>query len=126
MTEILASAAIISVLMSGALQPMYEDTSPEPIVLEMEATAYCTGSITASGKTVREGYCSMARQYMGMTAVIYDAETMEYIGTYEIEDTGGDSRIKQGKVVDIYNPSYDWCIDFGRKKVKAYIYEADG
>lgn len=116
MIELLASALVTAAL----------NTTPKYEKLNIEATAYCYGEITASGKQVREGHCAMARKYMGKTAVVYDEETMECLGIYEVEDTGGDSRIKNGECIDIYNPSYDWCIEFGRRKVTVYLYDAVG
>lgn len=106
-------AATISVL----------DAQPKP--MHIEATAYCYGTTTATGKNVREGYAAMAPEYIGKTAVVY-TEDMEFVGIYEIEDTGSDNRIKNGTCIDIYNQSYDWCIKFGRKKVNVFIYDAVG
>ena len=48
------------------------------------------------------------------------------IGTYEIEDTGGDERIKNGNCIDIFMDSRDECINFGRKQVLVYLIEAKG
>ena len=48
------------------------------------------------------------------------------IGTYEIEDTGGDERIVNGNCIDIYIPDYDAAIEFGRKDVVVYLIEAKG
>lgn len=97
--------------------------------LHIEATAYCYGTTTASGKPVREGYAAMAKGYIGKTAIVYedfDGKPGDLIGIYEIEDTGGDERIKEGRCIDIYIPDYDSCIEFGRQNVIVFIIDAKG
>lgn len=103
---------------------------PDAIRLDIEATAYCYGTTTCTGKPVRVGYAAMAKEYIGMTAVVYEAdengEPLDYIGIYEIEDTGGDYRIKNGTCIDIYVPDYSEAISFGRKDVVVYLFDAKG
>ena len=109
-----------------------EEFNPYPgsIVKYIEATAYCYGTTTCTGKQVREGYAAMSKRYLGMTAVVYEldaeGEPFNYIGTYEIEDTGGDERIKNGNCIDIYIPDHDAAVQFGRKQVVVYLIEAKG
>ena len=43
-----------------------------------------------------------------------------YLGTYNVEDTGGNS-IRSGKVVDIWMPTRDECLQFGRRNVVVYL-----
>ena len=103
---------------------------PDAIEKHIEATAYCYGTTTCTGKPVREGYAAMSKKYLGMTAVVYaedeNGNPLDYIGTYEIEDTGGDYRIKNGNCIDIYIPDYDKAVEFGRQKVVVYLIEAKG
>ena len=103
---------------------------PDAIEKHIEATAYCYGTTTCTGKKVREGYAAMSKNYIGMTAIVYtedeNGQALDYIGTYEIEDTGGDYRIKNGSCIDIYIPDYDKCIEFGRQKVVVYLMDAKG
>lgn len=107
----------------------FYETEYEPfedaIKLDIEATAYCYGTTTASGKQVREGMAAMAKEYIGKTAIVYTKD-FELIGIYEIEDTGGDYRIKEGKCIDIYIPSYEEAIQFGRQDVTVYLFDAKG
>ena len=77
----------------------------EPILIKAHATAYCLEGHTASGIEVREGICAMSdSSLIGMTAVVYqrlpDGEIGDYIGTYEIEDTGC-----AANVIDV------WCTE---------------
>lgn len=124
MISLLASIMVTSAL-HGLPQPTYEDNSATPIILECESTAYCYGETTCTGKRVREGYAAMAKKYVGMTALVYTTD-MELVGIYEIEDTGGDERIKKGECIDIYMPSYDDCMEYGRRNVIVYLYDAQG
>jgi len=109
-----------------------EITNPYPGSIEkhIEATAYCYGTTTCTGKPVREGIAAMSKRYLGMTAHVYtedeNGQALDYIGTYEIEDTGGDERIKNGNCIDIYIPDHDACIEFGRQKVVVFLIEAKG
>lgn len=103
---------------------------PDAIEKHIEATAYCYGTTTCTGKPVREGIAAMSKRYLGMTAHVYtedeNGQALDYIGTYEIEDTGGDERIKNGNCIDIYIPDHDACIEFGRQKVVVFLIEAKG
>lgn len=67
----------------------------------------------------------MAKEYMGKTAIVY-SEDFELIGIYEVEDTGGDDRIKNGQCIDIYIPSHEEAIQFGRQNVIVYLLDAKG
>lgn len=90
-----------------------------PVFQQMECTAYCDGYKCADGTLVRVGVCSTQRKNWGKKAIIYQNKNGKLgrcIGVYECHDTGG-RRIKAGEVIDIYNPSYDWCMNFGSRKV---------
>lgn len=102
--------------------------------LPMEATAYCYGEITADGSRVREGICVAKKSWIGLTAMVYLDEEKEdgthgpgeFLGYYEIKDTGGNELIRNGQAIDIYNPSAEWCREFGRKKVWVVLREGKG
>lgn len=104
----------------------------EPFETDMIATAYCTGEITASGEPVREGICAVAREYMGLTALVWtiddNGKPKDFIGYFECLDTGygretgeGQSKIfpdktkgtiEAGQCIDIYYDNIDKCYDF--------------
>lgn len=110
-------------------QAYEEDKWEEPQYFEIEATAYCDGTTRCDGKPVRTGICAGKKEWYGKVIALYENKNGnpgEFLGYYECLDTGGDSRIKEGKCVDIYNPSKEWCINFGRKKVLAVIIEGKG
>lgn len=95
------------------------------IYLPMTATAYCIDGTTATGTHTRKGICAGKREWFGKTAVVYsdnDGEIGNLIGIYKVEDTGG-KPIRNGQILDIWMPTYDECIQFGRKKVHVYILE---
>ena len=93
---------------------------------EMEATAYCDIGRYYDETVPREGItCAAAKEYIGKTFVVYD-ENWTLIGIYECHDTGGDDRIKNGTVVDLYMNEEEDCWKFGRKKVYVQIVDAKG
>ena len=120
-------AEVLGVDSGTDFEPGFYEYEPysDAIRLDIEATAYCYGTTTASGKQVREGIAAMAKEYMGKTAIVY-SEDFELIGIYEVEDTGGDDRIKNGQCIDIYIPSHEEAIQFGRQNVIVYLLDAKG
>ena len=95
----------------------------------MESTAYCHGEITATGDKVREGIAAARKEWRGLTAVLYEdnnGSVGELIGIYEILDTGGDERIKNGTCIDVYLPDYQKAKEYGRKNVWVQLVEAKG
>ena len=49
-----------------------------------------------------------------------DGKQGSFLGTYEVADTGGKS-IRTGSVVDIWMPTRDECMQFGRRNVIVYL-----
>lgn len=101
-------------------------TLPIDELRAIEATAYCVTGTCADGTWTEEGVtAAMAKKYIGCIAYVWerteDGSIGDHIGVYEIHDTGGDYRIKNGTVIDIYIPSYDDAIQFGRKDVYVYL-----
>lgn len=82
-----------------------------------ELTAYCYGNKTATGTT------PTANRTIAVDPRIIPLGKKVYIegyGTYIAEDTGG---AVKGNIIDIYIPGYDNCIQFGRRKARAWIVE---
>lgn len=99
------------------------DVESNDTYLEMQATAYCIDGTTATGTHTRRGICAGKREWFGKTAVVYaddHGEIGDLIGIYKVEDTGG-STIRSGKVLDIWVPSHEEAIQFGRRKVHVYL-----
>ena len=55
-----------------------------------------------------------------------DGKPGEFLGWYEILDTGGNEGIRNGSVLDIWMPTYEECIQFGRKDVLVVFVEGVG
>lgn len=124
-------AVALSLLITTDVQAQEDVISHigKPVPLQMEATAYCKDGITASGKQTRTGICAMKKEWMGLTASVYedlDGGIGECLGIFEVEDTGGDERIKAGKCIDIYVGDYDKAVEFGRRKVIVFLTDAKG
>ena len=98
--------------------------------MTIEATAYCLPGTTASGCQTREGICAGKKEWLGLTAVVWtldeNGDYDEFLGFYDVLDTGSHKKIKNGECIDIYMPTYDECIKFGRKKVSVTLYDARG
>lgn len=80
-----------------------------------EATAYCITGTTASGThTTANRTIAVDPKVIPLGSKV----RIEGYGTYIAEDTGG---VVKGKIVDIYIPGYENCINFGRRKVNVYL-----
>lgn len=101
----------------------YDDVTFIP----MTATAYCKNGTTASGSHTRRGICASKPEWIGLTAMIYKdnhGELGEFLGYYEIKDTG--RSVRNGKVIDIWLPTESECKQFGKKKVLVVLVKGCG
>lgn len=131
--EIMLSISIATfAMLAGAAcyhQVLAADKPEVALVQPMEATAYCYGTTRCDGGAVRTGICAGKKDWYGKVAAIYlddNGSLGEFLGYFEILDTGGDDRIKNGTVLDIYIPDYDACIEFGRRKVIVLLVDGEG
>lgn len=100
-----------------------------PVQQQIEVTAYCYGTTRCDGGAVRIGICAGKKDWYGKVAAIYldnGGSPGEFLGYFEILDTGGDERIKNGTVLDIYIPDHDACIEFGRREVLVVLIDGEG
>ena len=96
--------------------------------IPMRASAYCIHGTTANGSHTHRGICAAKPEWIGLTAAIYlnnDGELGEFLGYYEVKDTGGDN-IRNGKVIDIWMETEDECFQFGNKKVFVVLVKGVG
>lgn len=111
----------------------------EPQLRMMRATAYPdTGRKTKSGTWPHYGTAGACKELIGKTAVIYQRlpgnEIGEFIGIFEIEDTGTTEGVVNGWVIDIWCPDVKECQEFMNRvyedgcggKVFVQVLEADG
>ena len=91
----------------------------------MVATAYCLNGTTATGTQTRSGIAASKREWFGKTVRVYwndGGQAGSLIGEYVIEDTGG-RPIRNGSVIDIWMPTKEECMQFGRRCVLVEVLE---
>lgn len=87
--------------------------------LAFSATAYCKGTTTASGATVRTGIAASDPALLPVGSVVsVTTDTAKYNGVYTIMDTGPKV---QGRLLDIYMWSCHEALAFGRKDVTVQV-----
>lgn len=89
-----------------------------------KATAYCTGTTTATGQKAMPGRVAVNPKQIpyGTKMYIVSADGKYVYGYCEASDTGGFAR-KGTATVDLFMRSYDACVQFGRRNVEIYILE---
>lgn len=115
------------ILHKNAIQTAADSIYIEPQL--MRITYYLpTGNKTADGTEPYYGICAAKKDWIGKVAIIYDLN-MRLIGFFEIRDTGGHTRIKEGKCIDLFMPT----IEDAKAFIKEYgdygyvqIIDADG
>jgi len=81
------------------------------------ATAYCLSGLTAAGVPTIRGIAAADPKVIPLGSMIHvDSPTMG--GVYQVLDTGA---LIKGKIIDIFIPSYDECLEFGRRAVKVKV-----
>lgn len=110
---------------SGVLTLANGDTVAFSAVKNMTATAYTAGQSgvdhhTATGAQVRTGTVAVDRRVIPLGTKMYIVTNKgSYVyGLSVAEDTG-----VRGNIVDLYMPTYEDCINFGRRGVTVYILE---
>jgi 3D (Asp-Asp-Asp) domain-containing protein len=87
--------------------------------LRFSATAYCKGSITASGVPPRTGIAAADADLLPVGSVIQvDTGEPRYSGVYTIMDTGP---AVKGRAIDVYMWSCYEALDFGRRPVQILV-----
>jgi 3D (Asp-Asp-Asp) domain-containing protein len=85
------------------------------------ATAYCTGSITASGIPVSKGIVAADPAVLPLGTRIRITRAAPYNGTYWVLDTGGAIRKRR---LDVYIPDCAAARQFGRRSVHVTVIPA--
>jgi len=86
-------------------------------VRSFEATAYSLKGITRSGTYVQRGVIAADPRILPLGSVV-QVTAGNYTGVYVVEDTGG---LIKGNIIDVWVPSYQEAIEFGRRKVKVEV-----
>lgn len=79
---------------------------------KMYTTAYCLHGITANGGTTRKGICA-CNTHLGDMAIIYSVNG-DFLGMYEVTDTGSTDGLTQGRVIDVWFDTYEECEEWMR------------
>ena len=109
---------LICILLIFFLLPIRAEASndayyDESAMIKSRATAYYLDGVTANGTDVREGICAGRDEWFGKTIIVYQRlpgdKVGELIGIYESLDKGGTEAIKNGWVIDIWQPDLEAC-----------------
>lgn len=74
---------------------------------EVKISCYLpTGNKTYSGQVPYVGGCAVNKEHLGQTAMLFDAE-YRFLGFWEVNDIGGNSLLRQGKAVDIFQETME-------------------
>ena len=103
----------------SATQPVNPTAPAAGASLAFTATAYCKGTTTASGATVRTGIAASDPGILPVGSVVnITTDTTKYNGVYTIMDTGPKV---QGRILDLYMWSCHEALAFGRKPVQVTV-----
>ena len=95
---------------------VHDPTTSGPMAgsrLQFTATAYCSGTKTASGVNVRNGIAAADPTLLPVGSIVsVVTRASKYDGVYTILDTGGEIK---GRDLDLYVPSCEDAVVFGRK-----------
>jgi 3D (Asp-Asp-Asp) domain-containing protein len=87
--------------------------------LRFSATAYCKGTVTASGVAPRTGVAAADPDLLPVGSVIQvDTGEPRYSGVYTIMDTGP---AVQGREIDVYMWSCVEALQFGRRPIRIIV-----
>jgi 3D (Asp-Asp-Asp) domain-containing protein len=87
--------------------------------LRFEASAYCTGEITASGLPPRTGIAAADPDVLPSGSVVQISKVgAQYDGVYTIMDTGP---IVRGRLLDLYMRNCGEATTFGRRSVQVFV-----
>lgn len=89
-----------------------------------KASAYCTGTTTATGTTVHSGTVAVKTSLIpyGSRLYIVTSDGSVYYGYGVAEDTGAFAWNGSGRVADLYMTSYIDCINWGVRYVTIYVF----
>ncbi len=104
----------------AALQSIIGQRPPSPGTrLPFNATAYCKGTTTASGVSVRTGIAAADPSLLPVGSVLNIATgDQRYSGVYTVMDTGPKV---QGRTLDLYMWNCNEALRFGRKDVQVTV-----
>ena len=126
---LIAAAGFVLVYQATILDSKYaarqallreEKADPSPGTrLRFEASAYCSGDLTASGVAPQTGIAAADPDVLPTGSVIQISKVgTQYDGIYTIMDTGP---VVRGRVLDLYTRNCDEATRFGRRGVQVFV-----
>jgi 3D (Asp-Asp-Asp) domain-containing protein len=101
------------------ITPASVTEAPAAQALKFRATAYCKGTTTASGATVRTGIAAADPELLPVGSVVrIDSLGPKYNGVYTIMDTGPKV---QGRTIDLYMWSCHEALAFGSQPAELSV-----
>ena len=89
-----------------------------------KATAYCTGTVTSTGRRAQEGVVAVDPREIPYGSKLYIVSSdNRYVYGYAIAGDTGGFIYNSNTVVDLYINGYSACKQFGRRTVEIYILE---
>ncbi len=123
-TPAVMTSGVSVITQSQDLEPSPEPPDPPNALrtdgnqyIHFVATAYSVRGTTASGVSVNTGIVAADPNVLPIGSVI-EMRLGAHSGIYTVLDTGG---FIKGNRIDIYVPSFDQAIDFGRRQVKVRV-----
>jgi 3D (Asp-Asp-Asp) domain-containing protein len=86
--------------------------------MRLTATAYCHAGTTASGTRTHTGIVAADPRLLPVGSVVEIVQPKHVAGIYTVMDTG--SAVK-GRTLDIFMPSCEHAVQFGRRAVRANV-----
>lgn len=88
---------------------------------KIRCTCYVGGTVTATGKTPHYGIIAGPREWFGCAVAVYSVNEHggkgDFIGWFEIDDTGPNEALEAGKAIDLWQESLedanDWVKSYG-------------
>ncbi|WP_423237140.1 3D domain-containing protein [Clostridium vincentii] len=111
-----------------------ENQNPVGTPIKAELTAYCNdprcsgewGAQTAMQTVTRLGVIAAPTDIsLGSKMYIPELENYKADGIFDVEDRGGAIKVKKDGtyVIDVWVPTYEEAVEFGRKKTTIYLLE---
>jgi 3D (Asp-Asp-Asp) domain-containing protein len=112
--------AVAAEACAGRVRPTSSPAPPNSSTpVRYVATAYCTGTLTASGASVGRGIVAADPRILPLGTVIRIVEAPKpYVGTYRVLDTGPGI---QGRRLDLYEPDCRKARRFGRRTIEVVV-----
>lgn len=100
---------------------------------KIRCTCYVGGTVTATGKKPHFGIVAGRREWFGCAVAMYrvneDGTRGKMIGWFEVDDTGPNTMLENGKAIDLWQATLEdanaWIAEYG-DYVYIQLIEAEG